>query len=368
MNHAEPHIADAHIAAPHIDRDSIELVATDADQQLFDQYRSNLPRYLIGVSRYLQSATMHILTEQMGHKGLKLSFEPIMSLLGEQGCRLTELAERLSISKQACNQAANQVENAGYIKRVPDPDDKRAKILVLTDDGRNLIKDGVQAAQSAEQSCEQLIGSEALERLKHAMIELRQGLSLQQARASTPQASPLPLLTALMPRVSEHISHQLMTITIGKGHSGLKMSHGQVLSLIGPSGGRIQQMVKIQEISKQAIGAIANDLQELGYISRRTDPNDSRQVVLDFTHQGLQLLKDSVASIRELEQEFSEVLGQSRMQQLHSCGADLYHGLHLEEEVFGAPTNLQALAQQLQQQLGKRGVKELAQLLLQSPS
>ena len=59
-------------------------------RQLWERYRSNLPRHLLGISRYLQADTMHRLTSQRGHQGLRMSFEPYITLVGTTGCRLTE--------------------------------------------------------------------------------------------------------------------------------------------------------------------------------------------------------------------------------------------------------------------------------------
>ena len=56
-----------------------------------------------------------------GHRNLRLGFAPYITLIGSRGMRLTELATVLGISRQACNQAANQVEDAGYIMRKSDP-------------------------------------------------------------------------------------------------------------------------------------------------------------------------------------------------------------------------------------------------------
>jgi len=51
------------------------------------------------------------------------------------GLRLTELAERSHASKQAMRYTIDQLEAAGYVERVPDPTDGRAKIIGLSERG-----------------------------------------------------------------------------------------------------------------------------------------------------------------------------------------------------------------------------------------
>src|SRR5215208_7904134 len=53
----------------------------------------------------------------------------------EHGSRLTDLAERSGLTKQAVGEAATELERRGYLERVPDPNDGRAKLIKLTDWG-----------------------------------------------------------------------------------------------------------------------------------------------------------------------------------------------------------------------------------------
>jgi DNA-binding MarR family transcriptional regulator len=332
-------------------------------QQLWASYRNNLPRHLLGISRYLQSTAMHQLIEQRGHPRLKLAFEPYITLVGSSGCRLTELADALGISKQACNQTANQLQAAGYIERRPDPLDGRARILVLTQYGRQLMHDGAEIASANEAHCRSLVGKPAMASLVACLRRLHSGLGLPQARVSNKDVQGSAYLSALLPRLSDYVMQRLMQQTIAKGHSGLKMSHGQVLTLIGLSGGSIQQMARIQDVSKQAISAIVNDLESLGYLYRESDPYDARQQVILFTPSGIALLGDSVASVGTLNAEFEAILGASVHSQFKNIARQLYQALHLEEDVFGPQTDIKSLATQLKQQLGKQGVDELTRLL-----
>ena len=52
-----------------------------------------------------------------------------------EGSRLTELAERARMTKQSVGEVTTDLEQRGYVERVPDPADGRAKIIRLTDRG-----------------------------------------------------------------------------------------------------------------------------------------------------------------------------------------------------------------------------------------
>ena len=53
----------------------------------------------------------------------------------ERGSRLTNLAERSGLTKQAVGEVVDELEQIGYVTRVPDPIDRRAKLITLTERG-----------------------------------------------------------------------------------------------------------------------------------------------------------------------------------------------------------------------------------------
>jgi DNA-binding MarR family transcriptional regulator len=327
------------------------------------QYQGNLPRHLIALSRYTQSNVMQQLQEAYHHRDLRMSFEPYISMIGK-GCRLTELAERLEISKQSCNQTANQIEKAGYIRRVADPLDGRGKIAVLTRQGKTLVRDGHQVITALTDKFDRLIGTNKLTTLTEVLLKLARGLSLPNVEQSNTVAVQPVLLGTLLPRCSDYVMQRLMYLTIAKGHPGLKMSHGAVLTLIGSKNINIRDIAKIQAITKQAVSAIVKDLEGLGYVTRKPDPDYPRQNLLLLTDRGSQLIADSVASINEVEREFEAILGSSALAQLKSISKELFLALELEAPFQETnTTDLQQLARQLKLQLSEDGVKTLISLL-----
>ena len=172
---------------------------------------------------------------------------------------------------------------------------------------------------------------------------------------------------ALLPRLSDYIMRRLMELNHAKGHPRLKLSFAQVLTLIGPQGGRIQQMAAVHDVSKQAISAIATELEALDYLVRQADPLDARQIVLQFTDRGQALIADSVASVDQLQQEFTAIIGSAALKRMTATLCELYRALQLERDIFDSAStvDIKLLARQLQQQLGSDDSRTLATLLMQ---
>jgi DNA-binding MarR family transcriptional regulator len=77
-----------------------------------------------------------------------LSFSQItvlMRLFRGGNCGVTKIGEQLGVSNAAASQTVDHLVQLGFIERTEDPDDRRAKQLVLTRQGRLLIEKGITA-------------------------------------------------------------------------------------------------------------------------------------------------------------------------------------------------------------------------------
>jgi DNA-binding MarR family transcriptional regulator len=63
------------------------------------------------------------------------------------GCGVTDLGEHLGISSAASSQLLERLVQQGLILRQEDPMDRRAKNLVLTEKGAQMIMEGIHARQ-----------------------------------------------------------------------------------------------------------------------------------------------------------------------------------------------------------------------------
>jgi DNA-binding MarR family transcriptional regulator len=86
----------------------------------------------------------------------------------EHGSRLTELAERAGLTKQAVGEAATELERVGYVERVPDPSDRRAKIIKLTPSGVDACLTGRRIFAEIEREWAEEFGEELIAGLREA--------------------------------------------------------------------------------------------------------------------------------------------------------------------------------------------------------
>ena len=87
----------------------------------------------------------------------------------ENGSRLTELAERANMTKQSVGDFASELEQLGYLERVPDPHDGRAKIIRLTDQGSRAYWIGRQLIDELEGEWSERYGVERIAALRDGL-------------------------------------------------------------------------------------------------------------------------------------------------------------------------------------------------------
>jgi len=93
----------------------------------------------------------------------------------EGGTRLTTLAARANITPQALGELVDDLERSGYVSRRADPDDRRAKRIVLTRRGRAAVTAAQRAIADLEAELAALLGSERLAAIRETLEQIVAG-------------------------------------------------------------------------------------------------------------------------------------------------------------------------------------------------
>ena len=73
--------------------------------------------------------------------GFPLAWMEVMRVISTTpGCRVLDVAEALFITVGGASKVVDKVENAGWCRRLPNPDDGRSQLLELTAGGRRVLK------------------------------------------------------------------------------------------------------------------------------------------------------------------------------------------------------------------------------------
>jgi DNA-binding MarR family transcriptional regulator len=94
-----------------------------------------------------------------------------MQLLGG-GRRAADLAETAGVSRQAMAQVVATLERDGYIKRIADPGDSRAKLVCLTARGRAALRLMRTSNLALEDEWRARVGDDRLRALSDSLTDL----------------------------------------------------------------------------------------------------------------------------------------------------------------------------------------------------
>lgn len=124
---------------------------------------------LLESQRALSSELAHAL-EERGYPDVRPGHAPVFLYVDRRsGTRLTQLARRARMTKQGMMLVVDDLESRGYVRRAPDPDDARAKVVKLTAHGRRAATECRKAVQALEARTRRLVGERRFEALQEAL-------------------------------------------------------------------------------------------------------------------------------------------------------------------------------------------------------
>jgi DNA-binding MarR family transcriptional regulator len=109
-----------------------------------------------------------------GFDDLRPAHTAVFQHIEAGGSRLTDLAERAQITKQSMGYLVDYLEQRGYLERRPDPSDRRATLISLTERGWEQIRAALRIISTIEEEWGRLLGEPRMQQLRELLGELRQ--------------------------------------------------------------------------------------------------------------------------------------------------------------------------------------------------
>src|SRR4051812_8991146 len=136
-------------------------------------------------------------------------------------------------------------------------------------------------------------------------------------RSMTAESAP-PLIGALVRRPTEAVHLRILREANQAGFTDLVSAHLAVLRYPGPDGRRPSELAAEVGATKQAMNYLLGQLQQLGYIERRDDPDDQRSKRVHLTRRGTALRSVIRHTVAGIEAELEAELGTTAYTQLRA--------------------------------------------------
>ncbi len=127
-----------------------------------------------------------------GYGDIRPTHGCVFRFIREEPLRLTELATLAGMTKQSIGEVIDNLVELGYVKRVPDPQDRRAKLLCLTERGEEAQKVGFGLFKKVEQRWAKRYGPERFAQLR----ELLEEIAIAEAPGAVPELARPELASA----------------------------------------------------------------------------------------------------------------------------------------------------------------------------
>jgi DNA-binding MarR family transcriptional regulator len=132
-----------------------------------------------------------------------------------------------------------------------------------------------------------------------------------------------PLIGALLRVPWEAVQRHMLQRLHERGFDDLEAAHLNVFQYPGPQGARPSELAVRLRITKQALNYLLGELERLGYLVRRPDPDDLRSKRIGLTSRGSSAILVIREAVAEMEDAWGERLGEKRFAQLRTLLIEL---------------------------------------------
>lgn len=101
-----------------------------------------------------------------GHGEVRSAHGAVFQYLDDTGTTVSALADRAQMTKQAMAELVLHLEKKGYVTRTPDPHDRRAKLVLPTEKGREVMGIAQGLVPDLEEQLAQLLGADRVDALR----------------------------------------------------------------------------------------------------------------------------------------------------------------------------------------------------------
>jgi DNA-binding MarR family transcriptional regulator len=132
-----------------------------------------------------------------------------------------------------------------------------------------------------------------------------------------------PLIGALLRVPWEAVQRHMLERLHDSGFDDLDAAHLNVFQYPGPQGARPTELASRLRISKQALNYLLGELERLGYLERRPDPDDLRSKRVAVTTRGTSAIEVIREAVGEVETAWAKQLGPKRFAELRTLLLEL---------------------------------------------
>lgn len=100
-----------------------------------------------------------------------------------------------------------------------------------------------------------------------------------------------------------------------EGYEGSNTMYSSIFQFI-QDGQKLTDLARLTNTSKQHVKFLLGNLQQFGYVQKRSDPNDGRAVIYSLTTKGEKRRERSLQILMMIEKEWEDLIGKDQISTL----------------------------------------------------
>jgi DNA-binding MarR family transcriptional regulator len=142
--------------------------------QAFDVEQKALTEEISTLGSVLRIPFEAMLAHNWAH--VRVAHGAVLRNIGAEGSHISELAARAGMTKQSMAELVGYLARRDYVSVEPDPNDRRGKLVKLTERGAGLFRALTAASDRFEDECRELIGAGEWTRFKEQVTRVARAL------------------------------------------------------------------------------------------------------------------------------------------------------------------------------------------------
>jgi DNA-binding MarR family transcriptional regulator len=137
------------------------------------EFPINLGVLLLIPYRHMENRILQAMKDA-GYDDVTLAQARVFQRIAPEGSRLTDLADQAQMAKQSVAGLVDELERMGYVRRVPDPTDRRARLIQIDKRGRQAAKAAQSAHDEIQAEWRSHLGARRFSQLREILEDLRE--------------------------------------------------------------------------------------------------------------------------------------------------------------------------------------------------
>jgi DNA-binding MarR family transcriptional regulator len=127
-----------------------------------------------------------------------------------------------------------------------------------------------------------------------------------------------PLIGLLLRLVYQHYAQDMHAALHEAGFGDIRSSHANVFPFVPPEGITVSRLAELAGVRKQTMAQAVEQLDRMGYVERRPNPNDRRSRLVYLTERGMSVKPIAHATSTRVEERWAELMSPEELEALRA--------------------------------------------------